>query len=66
MELRHYDSTGNVDYDAIRADAAALRHEAIDAFFRGLANAVLAIEASLAMRARHALAWHSPKVAATR
>lgn len=66
MQLRHYDSNGNIDYDAIRADAAALRHEAIDAFFRGLADAVLAIEASLAMRVRHALAWHLPRVAATR
>ena len=66
MELRHYDSNGNIDYDAIRADAAVLRGEAIDAFFRGLANAVMAIEASLAMRVRHALASHSPGVAASR
>jgi hypothetical protein len=66
MELRHYDSNGNIDYDAIRADAAVLRREAIDAFFRGLANAVVAIEAGLARRVRHALVWHSPKVAPTR
>ena len=66
MEMRHDDRTGNVDYDALRAEAAALRREAIDAFFRGLAHAVVAIESSVAAWVRHAVVRHPPKVAAAR
>lgn len=60
MELRHYDSNGNIDYDAIRAAAAVERREAIDAFWHGLAKAFATLEASLAARVRHAAAWPSP------
>lgn len=62
MELRHYDSNGNIDYDAIRAAAAVERREAIDAFWHGLAHVVATLEARLAARVRHAVAWPSPHV----
>lgn len=62
MELRHYDSNGNIDYDAIRAAAAVERREAIDAFWHRLAHAAATLEARLAAWVRHAVAWPSPHV----